>query len=106
MSFFCSIILSKGVNIALKLIYLRGFFMAFSSIKFSRSQRTHDSLADMWHSKSNSGKNRAFGNYHSDCYDTQSRIGRVLKKSERKKLFSWWWNYEVLDKKTSYPKFK
>ena len=74
--------------------------------KLQRSQRAHSLLMNDWHKKSNTGKNRAYGNYHADCIDNQKRLGRCLTKPERKKLFSWWWSYEVLDKKVKHPSFR
>lgn len=71
--------------------------------RFNASQKAHYNLMSRYHSKGNTDKNRAYGNYHADCVDHQEKQGRVLSKPERKKLFSWWWNYEVEDKKTKYP---
>ena len=71
--------------------------------KFQRSQKAHYDLMSSWHKKGTSSKNLAYGNYHADCLDNQKKLGRVLTKPERKKLFSWWWNYEVKNKNTKYP---
>ena len=69
----------------------------------TNSNSTHYDLMDKWHKKGNSNKNRAYGNYHADCIDQQNSRNRILTKTERNKLFSWWWNYEVNDKHDKYP---
>ncbi len=69
----------------------------------ARSNALHCELMEKWHSKSNTGENRAYGNYHADCIDQQRAQNRVLSKTERKKLFSWYWNYEVNGKRDKYP---
>lgn len=62
--------------------------------RLQRSQEAHADLNRKWRSQGNTAKNRAYGNYHADCYDQQERIVRVLTKNERRKLFSWWWDSE------------
>lgn len=62
--------------------------------KFQRSQKAHSRLCDFYFNKGNTDKNRALGNYHSDIYDRQFRTNKIVSKKERKKIFSWWWNYE------------
>ena len=74
--------------------------------KFECSQKAHYDLMSSWRQKGNTDKNRAYGNYHADCLNNQKKLGRVLSKPERKKLFSWWWNDEVLNERTEYPSFK
>lgn len=71
--------------------------------KFERSQKAHYSLMSYWHKKGTSSKDFAYGNYHADCLAYQRKLGRVLTKPERKKLFSWEWNYEVKNKITEFP---
>lgn len=65
-----------------------------ASARLLRSQKAHMELNRRWHAKGNTDENRTYGNYHADCYDKQECLGRVLTRNERKKLFSWWWNYE------------
>lgn len=74
--------------------------------KFNRSQEAHAKLNREWQSKGNTDKNRAYGNYHADCLDQQRAKGRILTKSERKKMFAWWWDYEVNGKHGKYPSLK
>lgn len=75
------------------------------SRRYERSQSAHESLMQSWQRKGNTAKNRAYGNYHADCIDTQRELNRVLTKTERRKLFSYWWKDEVEEKKTAYPDF-
>ena len=63
--------------------------------RFERSQAAHFRSAGYWDKKGNSDVNRAYYNYHADMMDRQNRAGKVLSKSERRKIFSWWWNYET-----------
>lgn len=62
--------------------------------RFQRSQNAHADLNRKWRQKGNTAKNRAYRNYHADCYDEQKRLGRVLTRNERKKLFAYWWESE------------
>ena len=78
-------------------------FSRNSKSKFERSQQSHDRLMRSWHGKGNTDKNRAIGNYHSDCIDIQKEKGRILTKQEKRKLFSWWWDYEVNNKNGKRP---
>ena len=63
--------------------------------RFARSQAAHKRLCNTYSSKGSSDKNRALGNYHAEVYDRQRSAGKVLSRTERKKIFSWWWNYET-----------
>ena len=74
--------------------------------KFYRSQKAHKRLNQAWHSKGNTDKNRAYGNYHGDCLTVQNNLGRVLTKPERKKLFAWWWKSDVHGDSKGYPVFR
>ena len=74
--------------------------------KFYRSQKAHERLNRKWHSQGKTDKNRALGNYHGDCLNVQNNLGRVLTKSERKKIFSWWWKNDVEKFFTPYPMIK
>ncbi len=74
--------------------------------KYMRSQNAHMRLNRLWQEKSNTAKNRAYGNYHACCIDEQKKLHRVLTRNERKKLFAWNWNYEVNEKRTLYPQFR
>ena len=56
--------------------------------KLQRSNNAHLRLNRKYHSRDNTAKNRAFGNYHAYCVDEQRKLGRVLTKVERKKLFA------------------
>ena len=71
--------------------------------KFERSQAAHRRLNKSWHEKGNTDKNRAYGNYHADCYNQQRDKGRLLTKNEKKKLFSWWWQSDVHGNNKNYP---
>ena len=62
--------------------------------KFKRSQNAHLRLNATYLRKDNTAKNRAFGNYHIDCYERQKRAKRLLSRAERRKLFLWWCKYE------------
>lgn len=75
-----------------------------SKLAYKRSLSAHRRLRDKYFRMGNSDKNRALGNYHSDCVGIQSDKKRILSKSERKRLFSYWWESEVNDKKIKYPK--
>ena len=62
--------------------------------KFQRSQKAHVRLMKLHHSRANTEKNRALGNYHAHCIDRQNESKRILSKQERRKMFKWWCNHE------------
>ena len=65
---------------------------------FSLSQRAHQRLNRKHHAV-NTAKSKALGNYHGEVYATQQSIGKILPKSERKKIFKFWIDYETRRKK-------
>ena len=49
--------------------------------RFNASQKAHYNLMSRYHSKGNTDKNRAYGNYHADCIDHQESIFLALFKT-------------------------
>ena len=71
--------------------------------KLQRSQKAHLALRDKYFNASTTPKNLCYGNYHSDCLEYQSKLGKMLTKQEKRSLFQWWHNYELKGKATKYP---
>lgn len=55
--------------------------------KFERSQEAHLRLN---YKAQIEGRGRLYGNYHADVYDQQKKEGRIIPRSERKKIFDYW----------------
>lgn len=73
----------------------------------AKSNYGHSRAVAILDGKRNTVDNKARRNYHADCSHQQEHLGRVLSKSEKKKLFSWWNKYEHdHDSAGCYPSFE
>ena len=61
--------------------------------RFMRSQKAHLRLIEFHSRNDDIPGSRAKRHYHGGCYDEQKRLGRVLTRAERKKLYAFWLQY-------------
>ena len=60
--------------------------------KIYRSQMAHARLRNLYKKRGNNTKNKLYACYHDTCIKHQELKGRVLSRSERRKLFLYYFD--------------